>query len=474
MTDHYDLVIIGGGVGGLVTASVAGQLGLDVALVERGGRLGGDCLHLGCVPSKTLIRSAEVAHLAGDARRFGINASLGATDLGQVMDRVRGVIEQLEEHDDPERFRGFGVDVIFGEGRFVDQRTLAVNDRHLRGRRFLIATGSSPAVPPIPGLEDAGYWTNETVFQQRELPERLAVLGGGPIGLELAQAFARLGSQVTVIEMAEHILPREDAEITAELARSLSEEGISIRAGTTVAKVTPGENGHTLHCRGSDGEVTVAADQILVAAGRQPNVGSLGLENAGVQAEKSGIPVDARMRTNVRHIFACGDVSGPYPFTHVAEYQAGIVIANVVFKLPKKADYSVVPWVTYTAPELAHVGMTEQAAREQGYTVQVARFRFADVDRAVAEGTTAGLIKLVVHNKRILGATVLGPHGGELIHELVLAMQAGVKISHLSGAIHAYPTLAQIHRRAVNTLYADKLYAPGTRRVVRWLHRLLP
>lgn len=474
MTDHYDLVIIGGGVGGLVTASVAGQLGLDVALVERGGRLGGDCLHLGCVPSKTLIRSAEVAHLAGDARRFGINASLGATDLGQVMDRVRGVIEQLEEHDDPERFRGFGVDVIFGEGRFVDQRTLAVDDRHLRGRRFLIATGSSPAVPPIPGLEDAGYWTNETVFQQRELPERLAVLGGGPIGLELAQAFARLGSQVTVIEMAEHILPREDAEITAELARSLSEEGISIRAGTTVAKVTPGENGHTLHCRGSDGEVTVAADQILVAAGRQPNVGSLGLENAGVQAEKSGIPVDARMRTNVRHIFACGDVSGPYPFTHVAEYQAGIVIANVVFKLPKKADYSVVPWVTYTAPELAHVGMTEQAAREQGYTVQVARFRFADVDRAVAEGTTAGLIKLVVHNKRILGATVLGPHGGELIHELVLAMQAGVKISHLSGAIHAYPTLAQIHRRAVNTLYADKLYAPGTRRVVRWLHRLLP
>lgn len=474
MTERYDLIILGGGVGGLVTASVAGQLGLDVALVERTGRLGGDCLHHGCVPSKTLIRSAEVAHLARSADRYGVSVTARATDLGAVMDRVRAVVEQIQEHDDPERFRGYGVDVIFGEGRFVDAHTVAVGDRRIQGKRFLIATGSRPAAPPVPGLDEAGYWTNETVFEQRELPRRLAVLGGGPIGLELAQAFARLGSEVTVIEMAERILPREDPEITAELERLLADESITILAGTTVERVESGAEESRLSCRHGADVFSVDADRILVAAGRRPNVESLAPENAGVRVEAGGIPVDARMRTSARHIFACGDVTGLYPFTHVAEYQAGVVIANVVFKLPKKADYRVVPWVTYTAPELAHVGLTESTAREHGYTVQVARFRFADVDRALAEGTTGGLLKLVVHKQRIIGATVLGPHAGELIHELVLAMQAEVKIKHLSGAIHAYPTLAQIHRRAVNTLYADKLYAPSTRRLVRWLHRLLP
>ena len=474
MTDKFDLVVIGGGVGGLVTSSVAGQLGLKVALIERDDNLGGDCLHYGCVPSKTLIRSAEVAHLSGEAKRYGINASTGATDLGAVMDRVAEVVAGIQEHDDPDRFRSYGVDVIFGEGRFVDAHTVAVGDRRLYGRRILIATGSRPAVPPVPGLAEADYWTNETVFRQRELPQRLAVLGGGPIGLELAQSFARLGSQVTVIEMADRILPREDPEITAELERLLVDEGLDIRTGTAVTAVEGHDGGYRLTCRRGDADQHLQVDRILVAAGRQPNTDTLALENAGVEVEKSGITVDARMRTSVKHISAVGDVCGPYPFTHVAEYQAGVVIANVVFKLPKRANYRVIPWVTYTAPELAHVGMTEDAARAAGHQVKIARFRFSDVDRALAEGNTGGLLKLVVHKKRILGATVLGPHGGELIHELVLAMQAGVKIGHLSGAVHAYPTLAQIHRRAVNTLYADKLYSPGTRRLVGWLHRLLP
>lgn len=474
MTEKFDLVVIGGGVGGLVTSSVAGQLGLKVALIERDKSLGGDCLHYGCVPSKTLIRSAEVAHLSADAQRFGINAKAETNDLGAVMDRVAEVVAQIQHHDDPERFRSYGVDVIFGEGRFVDAHTVAVGDRRLTGKRILIATGSRPAVPPVPGLEDADYWTNETVFQQRELPKRLAVLGGGPIGLELAQSFSRLGSQVTVIEMADRILPREDPEITAELERLLVDEGLDLRTGTAVTAVENGDGGYRLTCRHGDAEQHLEVDRILVAAGRQPNTDALALENTGVETEKSGISVDARMRTSVKHIFAVGDVCGPYPFTHVAEYQAGVVIANVVFKLPKRANYRVIPWVTYTAPELAHVGMTEEAARTAGHHVEIARFRFSDVDRALTEGTTGGLLKLVVHKKRILGATVLGPHGGELIHELVLAMQAGVKIGHLSGAVHAYPTLAQIHRRAVNTLYADKLYSPGTRRLVGWLHRLLP
>ncbi len=474
MSDTHDLVIIGGGVGGLVTASVAGQLGLDVVLVERNGALGGDCLHYGCVPSKTLIRSAEVAQMARQGSAFGVPSEVGKVDLGQVMGRVRRVVETIQEHDDPDRFRSFGVDVVFGEARFLDAATVAVGDRQLKARRFLIATGSRPAVPPVPGLAEADYWTNETVFNQNQLPERLAVLGGGPIGLEMAQSFARLGSQVTVIEMADRILAREDAEVTAELERSLRDEGLDVRTGMALERVENGEGGHRLIGRRDGAEEVVEADRILVAAGRKANIESLDLDRAGVATDTGMITVDARMRTNVRHIFAVGDVCGPYPFTHVAEYQAGIVIANVVFKLPKKADYRVIPWVTYTAPELAHVGLTEAAAREQGYDVQVARFRFSDVDRAIAEGSTHGLIKLVIHRKRILGATVLGPHGGELIHELVLAMQAGVKIGHISGAVHAYPTLAQIHRRAVNTLYADTLYASGTRRLVAWLHRLLP
>ncbi|MFV8833420.1 dihydrolipoyl dehydrogenase family protein [Aquisalimonas sp. APHAB1-3] len=474
MTETFDLVVIGGGVGGLVTASVAGQLGLSVALVERGDNLGGDCLHYGCVPSKTLIRSAEVAHLAGDATRFGVNASIGPTDLGAVMDRVASVVAGIQAHDDPDRFRSYGVDVIFGEGRFVDAHTVAVGDRSLRGRRILVATGSRPAMPPVPGLAEADYWTNETVFRQRELPARLAVLGGGPIGLELAQSFSRLGSQVTVLEMADRILAREDPEITAELERVLADEGLDMRTGTAVTSVARHGGGYRLTCRKGDDDQTVDVDRILVAAGRQPNTDTLALENAGVQVEKSGIIVDARMRTNVKHIFAVGDVCGPYPFTHVAEYQAGVVIANVVFRLPKRADYRVIPWVTYTAPELAHVGLTEAAAREQGYDIQIARFRFGDVDRALAEGNTTGLLKMVIHRGRILGASILGPHAGELVHELVLAMQARIKVKHLSGAVHAYPTLAQIHRRAVNTLYADRLYSPMTRRVVGWIQRLVP
>ncbi len=471
----HDLVVIGGGVGGLVTASVAGQLGLDTVLVERENNLGGDCLHYGCVPSKTLIRSAEVAHMARQAGRFGINAQTGETDLGAVSDRVQQVVQAIQEHDDPDRFRGYGVDVVFGEASFLDPHTIVVGDRRIRGRRFVIATGSRPAVPPIDGLQDIDYWTNETVFRQRQLPARMAVLGGGPIGLELAQSFARLGSQVTVFEAAPRVLPREDPEMTAELTRLLIDEGLAIRAGAEVEQVEHiGDRGYRLRAAANGAITDFEVDAILVAAGRRPNVEALDLEAAGVILEKGYIRVDRRMRTSARHIFACGDCCGPYPFTHVAEYQAGIIIANAVFRLPKKADYRVIPWVTYTAPELAHVGLTEQQAVDQGLKVRVARFRFSDVDRALTEGAAGGMMKLIVHRGRIAGATILGPHGGELLHEVVLAMQARVRVSHLAGAVHAYPTLAQIHRRVVNTLYAGKLYSSGTRRLVRWINRLLP
>ena len=474
MSRSHDLVIIGGGVGGLVTASVAGQLGLDVVLVERRDVLGGDCLNYGCVPSKALIRVAAVAHQMRHAGRYGLSAAAPEVDLGRVMDRVREAVDTLAEHDDPERFRGYGVSVRFGAARFVDPHTVAVGGERIRGRRFVIATGSRPAVPPIPGLAEVDYWTNETVFAQRRLPSHLAVLGGGPIGLELAQAFARLGSRVTVLEMAPALLPREDREVAEELARHLGEEGVSVHIGSGVESVAPGDGGVRLHCRGADGAFPVDADKVLVAAGRRANIDDLGLEEAGVAVDNGLIRFDRRMRTTRRHIFACGDCCGPYPFTHMAEYQAGIVIANAVFRFPKRADYRVVPWVTYTAPELARVGLTEAEARERGMAVEVARFRFRDVDRAVCDGETAGLAKLVVHKNRLVGATLLGAQAGELIHELVLAMQAKLKVGQISATIHAYPTRAQIQRRAVNTLYAPKLFSARTRRLVGWIQRWLP
>jgi len=471
---RHDLIVIGGGVGGLVTSSVAGQLGLDVVLIEREDRLGGDCLHHGCVPSKTLIRSAEVAHLARRAGEFGIRTGAPITDLGAVMDRVRDVIASIQTHDDPERFRGYGVDVRFGEAHFTGAHTVSVNGTELHGRRFVIATGSRPAIPPIVGLDTAGYLTNETLFAQRVLPQRLGVLGAGPIGLELAQSFARFGSEVTVLEMAERILPREDAEIAGELQKLLRREGLTIHTGTTVERVSVEGGQKLLHCRQGDAAWTLPVDEILVATGRLPNVERLDLDQAGVAVTRTGIPVDSRLRTSARHIFACGDVAGPFPFTHMAEYQAGVIIANAVFRVPKRVDYRVVPWVTYTSPELAQVGLTEQAARAQGLDVQVARIHFRDVDRALAEGSGHGLMKLVVHKRRVAGATILGPHAGELIHEMVLAMQARVPVSTIAAAIHAYPTLSQVHRRSVNSLLSAQLFAPRTRRLVRWITRWLP
>lgn len=472
--NEHDLVIIGGGVGGLVTASVAGQLGLDVVLIEREPKLGGDCLHYGCVPSKTLIRSAEVAHLARTASEFGIDAAVDRIDLGSVMGRVREVVEHIQAHDDPERFRSYGVDVRFGEARFVDPHTVAVDDGVVRGRRFVIATGSSPTVPSIDGLEDAGYLTNETVFGQQELPGRLAVMGGGPVGVELAQAFARLGSEVTIIDVAERLLAREDVELSAELTDALRAEGLTVRTGTEVQSVARGEGGKVVRCNGPEGAQELVVDEVLVAIGRQPNVHDLTLENAGVDYGRGGIGVDARLRTSAKHIFACGDCCGPYPLTHAAEHQAGVVIANAVFRWPKKIDYRVLPWATYTDPELAQVGLTEAAARDQGLNVQVARFAFKDVDRALAEGDERGQAKLIVHRGRIVGASILGPHAGELIHEAVLAMQTRAKIGSIVGMVHAYPTLSQIHRRALSSLYSPRLFSARTRTLVRWLNRLLP
>lgn len=469
-----DLVVIGGGVGGLVTASVAGQLGLRVTLIERGPKLGGDCLHNGCIPSKTLLRSAQVAALMRRGEAFGLPAFQPQVDMRSVTARIQTVIDRIQAHDDPQRFRSYGVQVLFGTARFISPREVEVKGTRISGRRFVIATGSRPLVPPVPGLEQAGYITNEQAFALQALPQRLAVLGGGSVGIELAQAFQRLGSRVSLLESGLEILPREESDIAAELRAILTAEGLDIRVGIGLERVEVSPTGKRLSIRQGEQRIALEVDEILVATGRRPNIEELNLEAAGVDYDRTGIRVDARMRTSRPTIYACGDVCGPFGFTHMAEYQAGIVISNAVFRFPKKADYSIVPAVIYCDPELARVGLTAKEARERALDVEVLEFPFSEVDRALTEGESAGRMRLVVQRGRILGATLLGVHAGELLHEIVLAMQAGVKIGRISAAIRAYPTLAQIHRRTVNTFYARQLFSLRTRLLVRWLQRLLP
>ncbi|RZU98382.1 dihydrolipoyl dehydrogenase family protein [Spiribacter vilamensis] len=475
--DHkHDLIIIGGGVGGLVTASVAGQLGLDVVLVERGSALGGDCLHHGCVPSKTLLHSASVAQTVRNAEGSGISAGLGDIDLEAVMDRVRSVIARIQQADDPDRFRGYGVDVQFGEARFLDARTIEVKGNRLRARRFVIATGSQPTIPPIPGLDDVPYLTNETVFDETTLPARLAVIGGGPIGTELGQAFARLGSRVTLIEAGGQILPKDDPALAQQLRACLESEGVSVRVNTRVESAAATANDTAaLTLSGDAGEETLTVDRVLVAAGRKPNLQSINPGAAGLELAPDGtLTVDARLRTRQHHIYACGDCAGPYPFTHMAEYQASVIISNAIFRMPKKADYSAVPWVTYTDPELAHVGMTVTDAQDAGIAFSIAAFPVADVDRAIAQGQTAGELRLIVSRGKIIGASLLSPHAGELIHEIALAIAEGIPLRKLAGMIHAYPTLAQITKRAAGAHFAPQLFSSRTRGFVKWINRILP
>lgn len=467
-----DLAIVGGGAGGLVVASVAAQLGLKVTLIEKAASLGGDCLHHGCVPSKTFIHAAKVASLMRRGAEFGLPAHAPEVDLGAVSDRVQEVIDRIQRHDDAERFRSYGCEVLLGQpARFVSPNELLAGDRTVRARRFVIATGSHPSLPPVAGLAESGFLTNLDIFSLRTLPRRLVVLGGGPIGVELAQAFARFGSQVTIVERLAQLLPQEDSEVAESLRASLAAENIAIHTSTNVERVEQRGPVKRIYCNDA---LVLEAEAILVAAGRRPNVDELGLDAAGVRHGARGIEVDARLRTSKHHIYACGDVCGPYAFTHMAEYQAGIVIANAVFRMPRKADYRIVPRVTFTDPELAQVGLTEAEARGRGLEPTVLRFPFASVDRAITEREEHGLAKLVTHRGRLLGASILGPQAGELIHELALALKTGASLAAISGTIHAYPTLAQVHRRVVNTAFGPKLFSPATRRLVHWLQRLVP
>jgi pyruvate/2-oxoglutarate dehydrogenase complex dihydrolipoamide dehydrogenase (E3) component len=461
-----DLCVIGAGSGGLAVAAGAVQMGASVVLVER-DRMGGDCLNYGCVPSKSLLAAAKLADTWRHGAELGVFYQPPRIDFAAVADSIERVIAGIAPNDSQERFECLGVQVIRAEARFVDRRTAQAGDTLIRPRRFVIATGSRPVVPPIPGLDSVPYFTNETIFANRECPEHLIVIGGGPIGIELAQAYRRLGATVTVID-AGPILPHDDAELTGRLAALLAAEGIVLKPSVGVESIARRDAGIEIVL--ASGE-RIAGSHVLVAAGRRPDNASLNLAAAGIEATPRGITVDARLRTTNRRAFAIGDAAGGPQFTHIALYHAGIVIRNALFRLPVRVDYRALPWVTYTDPELAQVGLTEAAASAEG-SIRVVRWPFGENDRAHTERDTAGEVKIVTRrNGRILGATVLSAGAGDLILPWALAISQKLKIGAMANLIVPYPTRGEAGKRAAGSYYTPILFAPRTRRLVRLLAR---
>ena len=467
-----DMCVIGAGSGGLSVAAAAAQMGARVVLIEK-GQMGGDCLNYGCVPSKSLIAAAHAAHAIRTGARFGVNGHEPEVDFLKVRDHVREVIATIAPHDSQGRFEGLGVLVIRAAARFAGPREVQAGDVRIRARRFVIATGSSPAVPSSLGIKDVSFLTNETIFDLDDRPEHLIVVGSGPIGSEFAQAHRRLGARVTVLGRG-RLLPKDDPDAVAVVRKQLVEEGVVLHEGAAIDSVMRHGNGVAVAVRYRDGEdETLKGSHLLIAVGRQPNVDGMDLEAADVVYDARGIQVDARLRTTNPRIFAIGDVAGGYQFTHVASYHAGIVIRNALFKLPAKVDYRAVPWVTYTDPELAHVGLSEAAAAERGLAVKALTWSFAEVDRAQAERETEGFVKIVVdRNGRVLGATIVGPRAGELIQVWILAIQEGIKIGRIAQMIAPYPTLGEISKRVAGSYFTPALFSERTRTVVRFLQRL--
>ncbi|HUY75706.1 MAG TPA: FAD-dependent oxidoreductase [Ktedonobacterales bacterium] len=469
---RYDLVIIGGGSAGLSAAQLARTLGASVALVDR-EKLGGECLYTGCVPSKALLHAALVAATIRSAAAVGLRASLEPTDLDPVMTYVQHAIGRVYEVSDaPEHLLSRGIDVAFGETRFVSPQALSMNGETITARRFLIATGSHPAIPPIPGLREAGFLTNETIFSLRALPERLAVIGGGPVGCEFGQAFARLGSQVTLLQRPERLLPKDEPEASATLQARLETEGMTVALRAVVTEVTRSERGIILTVQVSGEMQQIAVDAILVATGRAPNVEGLDLEAAGVQYDaRRNVGVDKYLRTSNPRVYAAGDVTGGYRFTHAAALDARTAVRNALFPGKRKRDTRVIPWATFTEPEVAHVGLTEAEARRQhGAAVRVDLQHFTGVDRAVTDDATSGFLKLVsASNGKLLGAQLVGPRAGDNINEIALALDQRLTLSQIAATTHVYPTLALAIQQAASAYSLERL---GRNAIVTFMRRI--
>ena len=451
-------------------AAGASQMGASVVLFEK-GTMGGDCLNVGCVPSKALLAAGHAAHAAPQAARYGVDAEVRAVDWTRVRDHVQGVIAEIAPMDSVERYTGFGVRVIEAEARFTGPRTVEGGGVAVEAKFIVVATGSTPAVPPIPGLDSVPFLTNETVFDLAERPRRLLVLGGGPIGCELAQAHARLGGQVVLVE-AKTLLGVEDQEAAEVVRLALRRDGVEIHEGTSAIHAGPSADGIDLTIRSDAGEGILTGSHLLVAVGRRVGFEGLDLGRAGIETDERGrLKLDRRLRTTNRRVFAVGDAAGGAQFTHLAGFHAGIVIRNALFRLPAKSD-PVLPRVTYTAPELASVGADEATLRDRGEAFEVLRWPFSENDRAIAERDVEGFTKLYVSSKgRILGAVVVGTGAGEIVSLYTLAIAKKLKVSDIAGLAVPYPTRAEVVKRAAGSWYAPKLFSAGTRRIVRFLMR---
>lgn len=466
-----DILVIGAGSGGLSVAAGAVQMGAQVVLLE-GHKMGGDCLNYGCVPSKALIASGKAAYAQRHSAKYGVMNSKGQADYAAAKDHVADVIAQIEPVDSQERFESLGVKVIREFGRFISAHEVQAGDTIITARRIVIATGSSPLVPPIPGLDTVPYDTNETLFDLRERPEHLLIIGGGPIGMEMAQAHVRLGSKVTVIEGAK-ALGKDDPELAAVVLDNLREEGVILQEDAIAAQIK-GKAG-AIEVTTEDGRV-IKGTHLLLAVGRKSNTDKLDLDAAGIETTKAGVKVDTSLRTTNRKVYAIGDVAGGLQFTHVAGYHAGVIIRSILFALPSKTKTRHIPWATYTDPELAQVGMTEAQARtEYGSRLEVVRFHYAHNDRAIAERKTKGFIKLMVHKGRPVGASIVGYQAGELINLWALALANNMKMTQIAAMVAPYPTIGEINKRAAGAYFSPRLFdSPKVKRIVGLVQRFIP
>ena len=468
-----DICVIGAGSGGLVVASAAAAFGVDVVLIEK-GKMGGDCLNYGCIPSKALIAAGKHAQAIRDAPKFGVSGG-GKKDepkinFRQVHDHVRGVIDTIAPMDSVERFESLGVTVIKEHARFTDKKTVVAGDVTIKARRFVVATGSGAFVPPIPGLDKIDYLTNENIFDRTSNPGHLIVIGGGPIGMEMAQAHRRLGAKVTVIEGFK-ALGKDDPELAAIVLDKIREDGVKIHEGAKVTSVEEtADNKVRVHMETEEGSEAINGDHILVATGRTVTIEGLDLDKAKIEHTRRGIKVDKTMRTSNRKIYAIGDVAGGLQFTHVAGYHAGLVIRSILFRLSAKENTHIIPWCTYTDPELAHVGHTEETAREAFKNIKILRWPYAENDRAQAEKKTTGLIKIITQkNGKIEGVSIAGTMAGEMMNIWALAISQGLKVKDIAGYISPYPTMSEIGKRAATSFYAPSTKKPIVRSLVRFL-----
>jgi pyruvate/2-oxoglutarate dehydrogenase complex dihydrolipoamide dehydrogenase (E3) component len=470
----FDIGVIGAGAAGLTVTAGAAQLGAKTLLIEKEEELGGDCLHFGCVPSKTLIKSARVYHQMQNASEYGLPyAAVEPVVFPKISGRIRSVIEKIQYHDSVERFCRLGARVEFGTPFFVDEHRVQLNGNKYSAKFWVISTGSSPAQPPIEGLSSTGYITNKEIFSLDHLPASMIVLGGGPVAIEMAQAFNRLGSSVSVIQRSGQILSKEDKDLADEVMASLQTEGVKFYLNTTVSSVQDNGREKKVSINANGEMLTISAETLFVAMGRTPNVDHLGLRDIGLEYDNRGIMVDNRLRTNHKHIFAAGDVIGKFQFTHAAGYEGGIVISNAVFHLPRKVDYTYMPWCTYTSPELASIGMNEKSASAAGIKCSVWTEEFSANDRSLAEGEGVGKIKMLLNDKeKPIGVQILGAHAGDLLAEWVAVLNGGVKLSTLASAVHPYPTLGEINKRVAGSFLSPKIFSDKVKKGLKFFFHL--